>query len=40
MHGARISLTMGFISVGIAVAGGLLLGLVAGFIRQGVGDAC
>jgi peptide/nickel transport system permease protein len=35
MHGARISLTIGFISVGIAVAGGLVLGLVAGFYTTG-----
>jgi ABC-type dipeptide/oligopeptide/nickel transport system permease subunit len=35
MHGARISLTIGFISVGIAVAGGLVLGLVAGFYTAG-----
>src|SRR5262245_57893905 len=30
MHGARISLTVGFLSIGIAGAGGLILGLVAG----------
>ena len=35
MYGARISLTVGFMSVGIAVAGGLLLGLVAGFYTSG-----
>ena len=35
MHGARISLTIGFISVGIAVGGGLVLGLVAGFYTTG-----
>ena len=35
MYGARISLTVGFISVGIAVVGGLLLGLVAGFYTTG-----
>jgi peptide/nickel transport system permease protein len=35
MHGARISLTVGFISIGIAVAGGLILGLVAGFYTTG-----
>lgn len=35
MYGARISLTVGFISVGIAVIGGLLLGLVAGFYTTG-----
>jgi peptide/nickel transport system permease protein len=35
MYGARISLTVGFISIGIAVAGGLVLGLVAGFYTTG-----
>jgi peptide/nickel transport system permease protein len=35
MHGARISLTVGFLSVGIAVAGGLVLGLLAGFYTTG-----
>jgi peptide/nickel transport system permease protein len=35
MYGARISLTVGFISIGIAVAGGLILGLVAGFYTTG-----
>jgi peptide/nickel transport system permease protein len=35
MYGARISLTIGFMSVGIAVIGGLLLGLVAGFYTTG-----
>jgi peptide/nickel transport system permease protein len=35
MYGARISLTIGFISVGIAVVGGLVLGLVAGFYTTG-----
>ena len=35
MHGARISLTVGFLSLGIAVAGGLLLGLVAGLYTAG-----
>jgi peptide/nickel transport system permease protein len=35
MYGARISLTVGFISIGIAVAGGLGLGLVAGFYTAG-----
>jgi peptide/nickel transport system permease protein len=35
MYGARISLTVGFISIGIAVAGGLVLGLVAGFYTRG-----
>ena len=35
MHGARISLTIGLVSVGIAVAGGVGLGLVAGFYTAG-----
>jgi peptide/nickel transport system permease protein len=35
MYGARISLTIGFISIGIAVVGGLVLGLVAGFYTAG-----
>jgi peptide/nickel transport system permease protein len=35
MYGARISLTVGFLSIGIAVAGGLVLGLVAGFYTTG-----
>ena len=35
MYGARISLTVGFIAVGIAVVGGLVLGLVAGFYTAG-----
>jgi peptide/nickel transport system permease protein len=35
MHGARISLTVGFMSVGMAVVGGLLLGLVAGLYTTG-----
>jgi peptide/nickel transport system permease protein len=35
MYGARISLTVGFLSIGIAAAGGLLLGLVAGFYTTG-----
>jgi peptide/nickel transport system permease protein len=35
MYGARISLTVGFMSVGIAVVGGLLLGLIAGFYTTG-----
>jgi peptide/nickel transport system permease protein len=35
MYGARISLTVGFLSVGIAVAGGLALGLAAGFYTAG-----
>jgi peptide/nickel transport system permease protein len=35
MYGARISLTVGFIAIGIAVTGGLVLGLVAGFYTTG-----
>ena len=35
MHGARISLTVGFMSVGIAVSAGLPLGLMAGFYTTG-----
>jgi peptide/nickel transport system permease protein len=35
MYGARISLTVGFLSIGIAVAGGLILGLVAGYYTTG-----
>jgi peptide/nickel transport system permease protein len=35
MYGARISLTVGFLSIGIAVAGGLVLGLIAGFYTTG-----
>jgi peptide/nickel transport system permease protein len=35
IHGARISLTVGFVSIGIAVTGGLLLGLTAGFYTTG-----
>jgi peptide/nickel transport system permease protein len=31
MYGARISLTVGFIAVGLAVSGGLTFGLLAGF---------
>jgi peptide/nickel transport system permease protein len=35
MHGARISLTVGFMAIGIAVSGGLSLGLIAGFYTTG-----
>jgi peptide/nickel transport system permease protein len=35
MYGARISLTVGFLAVGIAVTGGLVLGLMAGFYTAG-----
>jgi peptide/nickel transport system permease protein len=35
VYGARISLTVGFLSIGIAVTGGLMLGLVAGLYTTG-----
>jgi peptide/nickel transport system permease protein len=35
IYGARISLTVGFVSIGLAVAGGLVLGLLAGFYTTG-----
>jgi peptide/nickel transport system permease protein len=35
MYGARISLTVGFLSIGIAVTAGLVLGLIAGFYTTG-----
>jgi peptide/nickel transport system permease protein len=35
MYGARISLTIGFMSIGIAMSGGLILGLLAGFYTIG-----
>lgn len=35
MYGARISMTVGFIAIGIAVAGGIVFGLVAGFYTTG-----
>lgn len=37
MYGARMSLSVGFFSVGIAVGGGLLLGLIAGLYTKGWG---
>ena len=37
IHGARISLTVGFMSIGMAVSGGLMLGLIAGFYTTGRG---
>lgn len=36
IHGTRLSLLIGFISVGLSLAGGVLLGLCAGFFRGGV----
>src|SRR5436305_3300330 len=36
IHGTRLSLAIGFISVGLSLTGGVLLGLVAGFFRGGV----
>ncbi|MGH8056943.1 MAG: ABC transporter permease [Candidatus Entotheonellia bacterium] len=35
MYGARISMTVGFLAIGIAVAGGIAFGLVAGFYTTG-----
>jgi peptide/nickel transport system permease protein len=35
MHGARISLSVGFLSVGLAMSGGLVLGLLAGYFTTG-----
>ena len=36
IHGTRLSLLIGFVSVGLSLTGGVLLGLVAGFWRGGV----
>ncbi len=33
IHGTRLSLAIGFVSVGLSLSGGLLLGLLAGFFR-------
>ena len=33
IHGTRLSLVIGLVSVGLSLAGGVLLGLVAGFYR-------
>ncbi len=38
IHGARISLWVGFVSVGISVAIGVMLGLLAGFFRGWVDE--
>jgi peptide/nickel transport system permease protein len=37
LYGARISLTVGFLSIGMATGGGLVLGLIAGFGGGGWG---
>ena len=39
LHGARISLWVGFVAVGIAISIGLVLGLVAGYFRGWVDEA-
>lgn len=39
LHGARVSLWVGFVSVGISVCIGMSLGLVAGYFR-GLADEC
>ena len=36
IHGTRLSLAIGLVSVGLSLSGGVLLGLVAGFFRGGV----
>ncbi len=36
IHGTRLSLLIGFVSVGLSLTGGVLLGLVAGFFRGGI----
>ncbi len=36
IHGTRLSLLIGFVSVGLSLTGGVLLGLLAGFFRGGV----
>ena len=36
IHGTRLSLLIGLVSVGLSLTGGVLLGLVAGFFRGGV----
>jgi len=35
IHGTRLSLVIGLVSVGLSLSGGVLLGLVAGFFRGG-----
>ena len=36
IHGTRLSLLIGFVSVGLSLVGGVLLGVLAGFFRGGV----
>ncbi len=36
IHGTRLSLLIGLVSVGLSLTGGVLLGLVAGFFRGGI----
>jgi dipeptide transport system permease protein len=36
IHGTRLSLIIGLVSVGLSLTGGVLLGLLAGFFRGGV----
>jgi dipeptide transport system permease protein len=36
IHGTRLSLAIGLVSVGLSLTGGVLLGLVAGFFRGGI----
>ena len=36
IHGSRLSLAIGLVSVGLSLSGGVLLGLVAGFFRGGI----
>ncbi|MDE2093813.1 MAG: ABC transporter permease subunit [Burkholderiales bacterium] len=36
IHGSRLSLLIGLVSVGLSLTGGVLLGLLAGFFRGGV----
>ena len=36
IHGTRLSLVIGLVSVGLSLSGGLLLGLLAGFFRGGL----
>ena len=36
IHGTRLSLLIGLVSVGLSMSGGVLLGLLAGFFRGGI----
>jgi dipeptide transport system permease protein len=38
LHGTRLSLVIGLVSVGLSLSGGVLLGLVAGFFRGGLAE--